>query len=141
MNREHFLREIRPTAEANGGKPPGWRRVQSATGIPYTDWHGKFWVRWNDAIHEAGYVANQRTKSHDASELLDKHSELIREPGRLPVSGDLRLKAWSDPEFPSERPFARSVVSRRWLPKRLASAVADPGMRKDVAAFKRRKFM
>lgn len=107
MNKKEILREIRRTAEANGGKPLGWRKFESETGIKYSDWHGKHWVRWNDAIREAGLVPNQPTRSYDSFDLLDKYAQLTRELGRLPVSGDLRMRARHDPEFPHDRPFRR----------------------------------
>ena len=72
MNKKDILREIKRTAEANGGVPLGWRKFQSETGIKYSDWHGKHWVHWNDAIREAGYVPNQFQSSYDSSELLEK---------------------------------------------------------------------
>jgi hypothetical protein len=60
MDRAFILHEIIRTAKANGGKPLGWRKSQSETGIKYSDWHGKHWVRWNDAIREAGLVPRIR---------------------------------------------------------------------------------
>lgn len=107
MNKAHILQEIVRTAEANGGKPLGWRKFASETGIKYSDWHGKHWVQWSEAIREAGLVPNQFQRSYDSSELIEKYASLARELGRLPVSGDLRMKARSDPEFPHDRPFRR----------------------------------
>ncbi len=107
MKKDHILQEIRRTAEANGGVPLGWRRFYSETGIREYDWLGKFWARWSDAIREAGLAPNQLQGAYEESILLEKYASLTRELGRLPAKGDLRLKATQDPDFPSDKTFAR----------------------------------
>ena len=52
-DKQRILNEIRQTAEANGGVPLGVARFLQETGIKATDWAGKFWVRWGDALREA----------------------------------------------------------------------------------------
>src|SRR5262245_43551185 len=59
MDKEHILREIRRTADANGGVPLGFRKFEVVTGIKRSDWIGIYWPRWNDAIREAGLPTNQ----------------------------------------------------------------------------------
>jgi hypothetical protein len=107
VEKERILREIKRTAEENGGKPFGWRRFESETGISHSDWHGKHWARWSDAVREAGFDPNQFTSAYDAEELLEKLAQLARELGHLPVEGELRMKARSDSDFPHNRPFRR----------------------------------
>jgi hypothetical protein len=50
VDRADIVAAIQRTAEANGGKPPGRLRLQSETGIRESDWRGKYWARWNDAV-------------------------------------------------------------------------------------------
>jgi len=107
MRKADILLEIKRTAKTNDGVPLGWRKFESDTGIKYSDWYGKYWARWSDAIREAGLVPNQFQASYDSSELLDKYAHLARELGRIPVEGDLRMKARNDSEFPHDRPFRR----------------------------------
>ncbi|HKN88610.1 MAG TPA: GIY-YIG nuclease family protein [Nitrospiraceae bacterium] len=56
-------------------------------------------------MREAGFSPNQLNAPHGKVKLLQSYADLARELGRLPVSGDLRLKAKSDPQFPSHNTF------------------------------------
>jgi hypothetical protein len=106
MDKQYILSEIKRTAAGNGGQPPGWRRFAAETGIRQTDW-SKHWARWGEAIREAGLAPNQFTAAYDTSKLLDLYAELARQIGRLPAWSDLKVKAHSDPDFPSEKTFRR----------------------------------
>lgn len=107
MNKAYILQEIKRTANANSGAPLGWRKFFSETGIKESDWLGVYWARWSEAIREAGFAPNQLQGPYAESELLAKYAGLARELGKLPTKGDLRLKARSDPKFPSDKTFAR----------------------------------
>ena len=107
MNKQHILDEIRRTAETNGGNPLGRERFQTQTGIKTTDWYGKYWVRWGDALHEAGFEPNQWQEAYEDELLIAKLISLTRELGKFPVEGDLRIKGRNDPEFPSHGAFRR----------------------------------
>ena len=107
MNKQHILDEIRRTAKANSGEPYGSQRFQTETGIKKSDWYGKFWVRWGDALREAGLTPNRMAEAYDEDVLIAKLISLIREIGQFPVEGDLRMKGRNDPEFPSHTSFRR----------------------------------
>src|SRR5881409_602836 len=100
MNKQHILDEIRRTAR--GGKALGRQKFFTETGIKVSDWSGKYWVRWSDAVREAGLTPNQKTKAYDDELLITKLVALTRELGRFPVYGDLRMKARTDSDFPSD---------------------------------------
>jgi hypothetical protein len=104
MTRQHILDEIRRTAKANGGVPLGKERFQRETGIGYHDWFGKHWSRWGDAVREAGFAPNAFFRdAFDDDELLEKLIALIRQIGRFPAMGDLRMRKRSDPTFPNDK--------------------------------------
>jgi hypothetical protein len=107
VEKEEIVREIRRTAEENGGRPLGWRRFETETGISYSDWCGKHWVRWSDAVRDAGFGPNQFVSAYEDGELLEKLAELARELGHLPVDGEMRLKARGNSDFPSTKTFRR----------------------------------
>jgi len=61
MDKQQVLREIKRTAAANGGAALGQNRFSQETGIRVSDWKGKFWVRWGDALREAGFGPHQKS--------------------------------------------------------------------------------
>ena len=107
MNRQHILEEIARTARANGGVALGKERFYQETGIKETDWSGKHWARWSDAVSEAGYVPNQLQAPLEESVLLEALAMLVRELGHWPVVAELKLKAKQTPGFPSHNTFRR----------------------------------
>jgi len=107
MEKQHIVDEILRTAEANGGVPLGISRFFKETGIKVADWHGRYWVRWGDALREAGLTPNQMTGAYTDEELLTHLVSLIKELGHYPVKGDIRMKIRRDNEFPSDKTFGR----------------------------------
>ncbi len=107
MNKQHILQEIKRTAEANGGTPLGWRRFFSETGIKESDWKGKYWARWNDAVTEAGLSPNQKTSAYEDGLLIERFISLMRELGRFPVVAEIRMKVRADLSFPNDKTFGR----------------------------------
>jgi hypothetical protein len=72
-----------------------------------SDWSGKYWVRWSDALREAGYAPNQFQLAYDERFLLKELAAFVRELGHFPVIAELKLRARQDPVFPSPNTFAR----------------------------------
>lgn len=107
MEKSHILSEIRRTAELNGGVPLGKRRFQSVTGIRESDWAGRHWLRWSEAVREAGLAPNSMVVPFDDEYLLTRLAKFVRELGHYPLQNELVMKAGADPEFPSEKTFRR----------------------------------
>ncbi len=120
VTKAHILQEIKRTAEANGGKPLGRDRFKSETGITESDWTGIHWIRWSDAIREAGYVPNERSRPVDIATALDKYAGLVQELGHLPVQAELRFKCRSDCTFPNHNTFFRRFGTKLELVENLA---------------------
>ena len=127
MNKDSILREIRRTAEANGGRPLGWRRFLTETGIRETDWLGTHWARWNDAVREAGFLPNRLQQPYEKDVLLDKRAMLALELGRLPNRGDSRFRAARDPSFPNPKTFSRLGGKRQVVTQLADFCKARPG--------------
>lgn len=107
MDKNYLISEIKRTAEENGGIPLGIERFLQETGIRTSDWHGKFWARWGDAVKEAGYEPNTLQSAYSDEYVIEKLISLIKEIGHYPVAGEIKLKAKNDKEFPSHNVFTR----------------------------------
>lgn len=108
MNKGQILDEIRRTAEENDGVPLGRDRFRTETGIRESDWYGKHWARWGDALREAGFSPNAfQSKILSDEQLLEKLIALIRELGHYPTRGELGIKRRHDPSFPVDDVFFR----------------------------------
>ncbi len=107
MDRQDIIREIRRTAEENGGRALGRARFEKTTRIRTIDWYGKYWKSWGDALAEAGLEANTMQGAYSDDRILGALAALTRELGAIPVEGDLMLKRRQDTEFPSKDVFRR----------------------------------
>jgi Meiotically Up-regulated Gene 113 (MUG113) protein len=107
MKREDILQEVCRTANANGGVPLGRLSFFKETGIKESDWKGKFWARWNDAVREAGLEPNQKQGAFSESFLIESFIALMRDLGRFPVVAELRMKKRSDASFPTSKVYER----------------------------------
>ncbi|MBI1348491.1 GIY-YIG nuclease family protein [bacterium] len=107
MDKTHILNEIRRLAVENGDAPVGRERFERETGIRESDWSGKYWIRWNDAVREAGYEPNQLNAAHDEEFMLSAYIGLVRELGKVPVQAELEMKRRNDANFPSSKTFRR----------------------------------
>ncbi|OGP40134.1 MAG: hypothetical protein A2235_00910 [Deltaproteobacteria bacterium RIFOXYA2_FULL_42_10] len=101
MNKENILSEIRRIASENDGKAPGMKRFVTETGISKSDWYPKLWLRWSDAIKEAGCEPNTFGTSFDNESIIRKYIDLIRELGHFPIQGEIENKRKEDIDFPS----------------------------------------
>ena len=133
MNKQHILAEIVRTASQNGGVPLGRERFFQETGIKESDWLGKFWARWGDAVKEAGCVPNQLQAPLEEEALLEHYVGLTRELGHLPVVSELKLKAKQSPGFPSHNTFRRFGTKGQQVQK-LVEYCKDKPSHADVLA-------
>lgn len=107
MNKQEILSEIKRIAEECDGKAPGFQRFAAETGLRKSDWYPNLWLRWGDAITEAGCQPNEFIAAYDTDFLITKYIELIRELGHFPIDGELRIKNKTDKNFPSHSGFSQ----------------------------------
>ncbi len=107
MDKQNILDAIRRVADANGGTPPGRIAIERAAGIRMADWYPHLWVRWGDALAEAGFTPNQLQAAIGDEVVIQRFVDLARELKKIPVEGEFRRKARSDKSFPSHSVFRK----------------------------------
>lgn len=127
IDKRHILREIKRLAIVNGGKIPGAQVFERETGIKKSDWYPHTWLRWGDAVAEAGYSPNTLQVRTNDEVLLQKYIGLIRELKKLPVDGEIRRKAKSDKSFPSHTVFNRFGGKERLIEAVVGYCHDNPG--------------
>jgi len=100
MTRERIIREIKRTAEANGGRPLGSRNFAKASGIAESA-SRIFWARWSDALREAGYAPNEPPATYTDAFVAESLVRLTRSLGHYPTWRDWNIERRRDPNFPS----------------------------------------
>ena len=104
MERDQILAEIRRYATEHGGKAPGRGGFLRETGIK-GNWIDKYWVRWSDAVDEAGYSPNTLTVAYTDEHLLTLLAGLTLKLGHYPVRNELVHESARSAEFPSRKAF------------------------------------
>jgi hypothetical protein len=127
MTKAQILDAIRRMASSNGGKAPGSQRFQSETGLGKSGWYPKLWLRWGDAVREAGCEPNVLSASYDEDLLIRKYIELTLELGRFPIEGDLMVKRKRDKAFPDRDSFWRLGNKAERIAKVLAYCRTNVG--------------
>jgi hypothetical protein len=107
VDKKHIIEEIIRTANENNGIPLGKDKFASETGIKFSDWYGKYWAKWGDAVREAGFNPNRMKSAYDGNVLIEYVILLIRELKKFPTTGDIRLKAYNTEGFPAHNTFRR----------------------------------
>ena len=114
ISKGHILDEIRRTSQENGGVSLGRDRFRSETGIRESDWYGKYWARWGDAVREAGFSPNAfNSKALSDEQFFEKLIALIRKLGHYPTKGEFGINRREDPSFPVADVFLRRFGGRR----------------------------
>ena len=125
--KERILAEIRRLAAENGGKAPGKGLFQRETGITESEWYGKLWLRWNDAVAEAGFEPNEKQGKLSGDLVLDKYAEVCRHYGKPPSSAELRFYARSAPDFISHNTFTKHFGSKNGVIAALKARAVERG--------------
>lgn len=111
VDKEHILREIHRTTAENGGKALGQGRFSKLTGIKITDWQGKYWARWNDALKEAGFSGNKMQEPYLRSQVIEQFIFLMREKGKFPGKYDVQIYARLNKGFPAYNTIFKNGVN------------------------------
>ena len=101
VDREDILGKIRALAEKHGTSPSK-KTFKEETGIPDHVWEGKLWVRWNDAINEAGFSGKTWGNDPlDREKVLFRYVSFVSEIGKIPTVAEIAFRRNTDQNFPS----------------------------------------
>ena len=120
MDRTRIVAEIKRMARQNGGQAPGRQKFEKDSGIKFHDWYPHFWLRWGDALQEAGFFPNKMQGAFKDEFVFESYIALVRRLRHVPVAGELRRESKSNPSFPSE-----SVFNRFGGKKQLLARIAE----------------
>ena len=101
MNKDFIIFEIKRLATENGGVALGRSAFFNATGIKESDWSGKIWVKWSDAVREAGFEPQEMQRSFNEEEKILRLIEVIRHYGKWPTTAEIKLYSRQTAGFPS----------------------------------------
>ena len=107
VDREAILAQVKRCAEENGGVPLGRRRFEERTDIYERHWLGRYWLKWNDLVCEAGYEPNSMNSAYGDEQLLGHLAVLARKLGHFPTAAEMRFERNTNPDFPSSKTFGR----------------------------------
>jgi hypothetical protein len=131
--KSHILAEIKRLAETSG-KVPGVRLFERETGIRESEWYPELWLRWGDALQEAGFNRNTMQEAFSDEFLVEHYARLAQRLSRLPIAGELIRESKTNPSFPSEKTFRRFGGKTKLL-KAVAAFCRANGTFDDVLRF------
>lgn len=133
MDRLQIVAEIKRITRDNDGHAPGLQAFLRATGVRKSDWYPHIWLRWGDALVEAGYAPNLFQTKNSDEVLIEKYIGFTTELGRFPIEGEIRRKATTDVSFPHHGAFNRFGGKQKLLAAVAAHCRKAPGF-EDVLA-------
>lgn len=124
--KQDIIKAIQETAKANGGVPLGIDRFTKETG--FTTWEiGKHWPKFGDAQQEAGFDPNQKTTAYEEEILLNAFVGLMREVGHFPTRGEMRVKRFSQTDFPPDTVYYRRFGGKTALATKISEFATEKG--------------
>ncbi len=128
-----ILKTIQETAQANQGIPLGQRAFQRQTGIKESEWYGRYWARWSDAIKEAGFTPNIYNQRIDTPIMLEKLIPAIRHFGKFPTFAEFKIYSKAHPGFPAVNTISNHFKVRSDLVEALTAYVSGKPELEDIA--------
>jgi len=118
--KETIIAEIKSIAEKLG-RTPGTAVFEKHTGIIKSDWYGKHWRSWGDAVSDAGLKPNKIQGKISSDFVLESFAKAARHYGKIPAIVDLRMFAKNNKGFPAHNTFYNHFGSKA----KLLVALAD----------------
>lgn len=132
MTKKHIIDEIIRTARENKGVPLGRGRFEKETGIKQSDWCGKYWARWSDAITEAGFEPNKPNSAYDENWLIGQMIQLIRDKTRFPTAAEVKMETINNKQFPHRETIRNRLGNKFEMVQKILNYCKDKPEYKDV---------
>lgn len=113
-------------------RTPGRAVFEKRTGIIRSEWYGKYWRSWNDAILEAGLSPNTKQGKLSPDVVLEKFAEVTKELNRVPAMVDLRMYAKNNTGFPTHSTFTRAFGGKSGLMNAFANWLNENPQHSDL---------
>jgi hypothetical protein len=134
LTKDQILNEIRRLAKQNGGVAPGVERFKSETGIAAAQW-GRHWVRWGDAVAEAGLARNQLAARAPDDSILEALARLARKVGHFPTTKEVAFHRRGNQDFPTRNTTFTRYGGKAGLVTALRAWCEQKGGLEDVIQF------
>ena len=88
----------------------GKERFDVVSGIKESQWLGRYWARWSDAVREAGLEpGGWQGKQHSDETLVRILADLTREFGHFPTAAEITLRRRTQTGLPNEKVFGNRL--------------------------------
>ena len=104
------------------------------TRIIDSNWLGKFWARWSDALTEAGLEPNEWNARLDSEEVLSRVIEACRHYGRVPTKVEFQMYRQTNKALPTYNAITRHFDGRAGIIESLAKRAANDDGLSDILA-------
>jgi hypothetical protein len=125
--KETILDNIRQLAEQNDGLAPGMVRFERETGIAVSDWRGKYWSKWSEAVAEAGVELADFTPKTESEVVLKGYRAACIAYGRIPTEPEFKIFARQQPMAVSASTVLRHFGSKSALVEALRAWATKNG--------------
>jgi hypothetical protein len=123
--REVILKNIRQLAKENN-KTPSEKTFREHFDIGPYELKKYGWAYYGELVREAGLTPNKFDKTkYSHQQLRDIFVGMIREKGKWPTRGDLDVKQFRDPAFPSSATFYKKLGLTGQLAQTILDYVED----------------
>lgn len=112
IGKDWIISEIKRTAVENEGVPLGIRKFHKVTDIKKSDWYGKYWRNWSEALKDAGFLENEFSKAHDKDFLLNCLAKFTLENKHFPTEPELMISRANDDNIPSPNSFRNQLGTK-----------------------------
>lgn len=131
---EAIIALIARYVDEHDGEVPGRHRFEAWSGVKRSEWIGRHWTAWGEALRAAGFEANSLQGAIPDDDVLRELALLTQRLGKFPTDAERRIEKRTNPAFPSHsriQALGRTAEQMRRLNEVLPSGHQVRRCRKD----------